>query len=79
MNSCPAIVLQLLVSRDEMINIYINNNLKPKQIIEVSIIRGDNSKENFPVVCRIENQAELLYYKHKGILTYAMNQLLTTL
>lgn len=69
----------LSIKGDEMINIYINNNLKPKQIIEVSIIRGDNSKENFPVVCRIENQAELLYYKHKGILTYAMNQLLTTL
>lgn len=64
---------------DEVCNIYIDKHLAPKQIIEVSIVRGDNSKETFPVVCKIENQAELLYYKHKGILTYAMGQLLTTL
>lgn len=71
--------LTLNLKGDEVCNIYIDTHLSPKQIIEVAIIRSDNTKESFPVVCKIENQAELLYYKHKGILTYAMNQLLTTL
>ena len=64
---------------DELFDVYIDNNLKVKQSIEVTMTRSDNSSECFTVLCRIDNQAELSYVKQQGILVYATNQLLTTL
>ncbi|NCB01368.1 MAG: aconitate hydratase AcnA [Spirochaetia bacterium] len=67
------------LSGDELIDICIDDTLTPKQIIDVSVTRGDNRRETFSLLCRIENEAELLYYKQRGILIYATNQLLSTL
>lgn len=53
---------------DEVFSIVIDDNLKPRQEIEVIAKRADGTELRFPTVCRIDTPVEVDYYRNGGIL-----------
>ncbi len=50
-------------------------DLKPRQEIEVKLVRGDGSAASFPARVRIDTLNELEYFRHGGILHYVLRGL----
>jgi len=55
----------------------IANGLAPRANLEVLIERVGEGKETLKVLCRIDTQNELEYYKNGGILHYVLRRLLS--
>lgn len=53
----------------------ISNNLKPKQDLKCIITKADGSKVETTLLCRIDTNNEIEYYKQGGILQFVMHQL----
>ncbi len=49
--------------------------LKPRQEMIVDIVYADGSKREVPVLCRIDTEDELSYYRNGGILPYVLRNL----
>lgn len=49
--------------------------LKPRMDATVTIERTDGSKETFTVLCRLDTEEEIAYFKSGGILQYVMGNL----
>ncbi len=49
--------------------------LKPRQDVEVTVIRGDGSETSFTARCRIDTYTELEYFRAGGILQYVLRRL----
>jgi len=49
--------------------------LKPRATLEARISRADGSHEKVKLLCRIDTEDELTYYRHGGILHYVLRQL----
>jgi aconitate hydratase len=49
--------------------------VKPQQDLSLRITRKDGSKQDVPVICRIDTPIEIEYYRHGGILPYVLRQL----
>ena len=64
----------LEISGNEKINIKDINKIKPKKIIDCSII-GENKNIKIKLMCRIETIKELEYFKAGGILQYVFNSI----
>ena len=60
---------------DEQYTILDINNLKPKKIVECEI-KGKNTTKKIKLLCRIDTNQELLYFKSGGILQYILNKLI---
>lgn len=53
----------------------IANGLKPQTEINVTITRKDGGKETIAMLCRIDTNNELEYFRHGGILQYVLRQI----
>ncbi len=49
--------------------------LKPRQMVEALITKGDGSSIKVPLLCRIDTLDEIEYYKNGGILQYVLRNL----
>jgi len=54
----------------------LNDDLKAGQSIQVKVRREDGSSWTVAFLCRIDTPVEVEYYRHGGILQYALRQLL---
>ncbi|KTD09439.1 aconitate hydratase AcnA [Legionella jamestowniensis] len=68
--------LTLSLDGTERISIDINDSLKPGAKLPVVIERWDGTKETIEVICRIDTNNELDYYRHGGILQYVLRNLM---
>ena len=57
---------------NERISITVNDDLKPGSHLPLIITREDGSEETIHVLCRIDTQNELEYYRYGGILQYVL-------
>jgi len=53
----------------------LSDDLKAQQQLTLRITRADGSSEEVPVCCRIDTVIEVEYYRHGGILSYVLRQL----
>ena len=53
----------------------LNDDLKAQQELTLRIIRADGSSQEIAVLCRVDTDIEVEYYRHGGILTYVLRQL----
>ena len=61
---------------DEFVTIHgIAEGLKPRQTLEAEIKSADGTVRNIPLICRIDTEDELEYFKNGGILHYVLRQL----
>lgn len=60
----------------ETFTILVDEKLKPAQHLTVSFTRKDGSQQNIEVLCRIDTNNELEYYRNGGILQYVLRKLL---
>jgi aconitate hydratase len=49
--------------------------LRPRQTLKVSIARGDGNSIDIEVLCRIDTEEELSYYRNGGILPFVLRNL----
>lgn len=54
----------------------LEGTLQPKMRINARIHRPNGTKELIPLLCRIDTENEVEYYKHGGILHYVIRQLM---
>ncbi len=57
---------------DEVIDIVGLDKLSPRMDLTMVITRKDGSKQEVPVLCRVDTADEVEYYKHGGILQYVL-------
>ncbi len=53
----------------------LNDELKAQQELTLRITRADGSTSELVVLCRVDTDIEVEYYRHGGILTYVLRQL----
>lgn len=53
-----------------------NRDITPKMKLSARIHRADGTVEQIPLLCRIDTENEVEYYKHGGILHYVMRLLM---
>ena len=58
----------------EQISIEINEHLKTGELLNMTVQRQDGTSETIPVLCRIDTENELEYYRNGGILHYVLRQ-----
>lgn len=61
---------------DEVFHVQIDDNLKPRQDVEVTAKRADGSEFKFLTVCRIDTPVEVDYYRNGGILQTVLRNFL---
>ncbi|HVJ53575.1 MAG TPA: aconitate hydratase AcnA [Aliidongia sp.] len=54
----------------------IEQGIKPRMDVAVTITRADGSKEQIAVICRIDTLDEVEYYRHGGILHYVLRNMM---
>lgn len=54
----------------------ISEGLEPRKLLKVEAIKEDGSKVEFEVICRLDNNVEIEYYKNGGILQYVLRRFL---
>ncbi len=54
----------------------LGGEIKPRQLLTVDVEREDGSRSSFQVLCRIDTQNEVEYFKAGGILHYVLRQLI---
>ncbi|HRP96648.1 MAG TPA: aconitate hydratase AcnA [Rhodocyclaceae bacterium] len=54
----------------------ISADLEPQQDLTLVIGRADGSRDEVPVLCRIDTPIEVEYYRHGGILPYVLREIL---
>lgn len=65
----------LALEGNESISIALNDSLKPGSSLTVVIKRASGEEEKISVLCRIDTQNELEYFKNGGILQYVLRNL----
>ena len=53
----------------------LSDDLKAQQELTLRIVRADGAAEEVSVLCRIDTDIEVEYYRHGGILSYVLRQL----
>ena len=53
----------------------LSDDLKAQQELTLRITRADGAVEEVPVLCRVDTDIEVEYYRHGGILAYVLRQL----
>ena len=57
---------------DETISIEGLGAITPRMTLTLAITRADGSRQDVPVVCRVDTLDEVEYYRHGGILQYVL-------
>jgi aconitate hydratase len=60
----------------EVFSIAVDDNLKPRQAVEVTAKKADGTEVHFVTTCRIDTPVEVVYYRNGGILHTVLRQLL---
>ena len=55
----------------------LTDDLKAQQELTLRITRSDGAAGEVPVLCRVDTDIEVEYYRHGGILAYVLRQLVT--
>ena len=55
---------------------WVSDAVKQLKLEDARIHRADGTKETIPLLCRIDTENEVAYYKHGGILQYVIRQLM---
>jgi aconitate hydratase len=63
------------VKGDEFVSLPGLADLKPRQRVVMTITRADGSSRQVPLLCRIDTEDELSYYRNGGILPYVLRNL----
>ena len=63
---------------EETFDIFLDDQLKPKQPIKVRATRKDKTTQEFTVICRIDTPVEINYYRNGGILHTVLRNMLKT-
>ena len=53
----------------------LGNGLKTRAALTLRVHRTDGSVDDVPVICRIDTDEELMYYRHGGVLPYVYREL----
>lgn len=61
----------------EVINVHIDENVKPRDIVKVTAVSEDGSKKEFEVLVRFDSIVEIDYYRNGGILPLVLREKLT--
>ena len=64
-----------LVNRSLRLFLGLGDDLRAQQNLTLRITRADGSTEEVPVLCRVDTDIEIEYYRHGGILSYVLRQL----
>ena len=59
----------------EVFDVALNDNLKPRQAVEVTARKADGSAVHFVTTCRIDTPVEVKYYRNGGILHTVLRDL----
>ena len=62
----------LKIVGDEVIDIEGLDEITPRKDLTLAIHRADGTVDRVPVLCRIDTQDEVAYYRHGGILQYVL-------
>ena len=54
----------------------LSDSLKPGDEIQLKVHRSSGEKEEIPVICRLDTDIEMTYYRHGGILPYVLRQII---
>jgi aconitate hydratase len=54
----------------------IGQNLKPRQAVDLGIVRKDGGRETVPLILRIDTPIEVDYYRNGGILPFVLRDIL---
>jgi aconitate hydratase len=71
---CSADTLNL--EGDEVFEVVIDDNLKPRQEVEVIAKKSDGTEVRFHAICRIDTPVEVDYYRNGGILQTVLRSFL---
>ncbi|HBA43319.1 MAG TPA: aconitate hydratase, partial [Alphaproteobacteria bacterium] len=66
----------LKLTGEEVVDITgIEKGIKPRMKVQAKITYADGKSRNVPLLCRIDTQDEVEYYRHGGILHYVLRNL----
>jgi aconitate hydratase len=65
----------LAITGNETVTIRGLAALKPRQKLKLRIVRADGTEQEIEVLCRIDTEEELSYYRHGGILPFVLRNL----
>ena len=65
----------IAIKGGELVSIAGLANLRPRQEMKVDIVYADGTQRSVPVLCRVDTEDELAYYRHGGILPYVLRNL----
>lgn len=54
----------------------LNDSIQPQTSLTVVARKKNNEEIKFNVICRLDSEIEVEYFKHKGILNYVLRQFL---
>jgi aconitate hydratase len=60
----------------ETFGIEVPADIRPQQELTLVVMRADGTKQNVPVLCRIDTPIEVDYYRHGGILPFVLRELI---
>ena len=60
---------------DEQISLILDESLKPREMLDLTITRKNGEVMMVQVSCRIDTANELEYYRNQGILQYVLRNL----
>ena len=63
------------ITGKELVTIKGLASLKPRAMLSLSVTFADGKSSEIPVLCRIDTEDELSYYRHGGILHYVLRNL----
>jgi aconitate hydratase len=63
------------VTGNETVTIRGLAGLKPRQKLTVTIVNAEGKSRDVEVLCRIDTEEELSYYRHGGILPFVLRNL----
>lgn len=73
----PNVLTQLSLDGTEQFSLEETDELYPKKVLKLLIIRKNNTILSVPVILRIDTPIEISYYLHGGILPYVLRQLIS--
>jgi aconitate hydratase len=69
--------VSLGVKGDERFDIDVPADIRPQQDLTLRITRGDGSKQEVRLLCRIDTPIEVDYFAHGGILPFVLRELMS--
>lgn len=61
----------------ETIDVHIDENVKPRQLVQITATAEDGTKKEFEAIVRFDSEIEIDYYRHGGILPMVLREKLT--